>query len=169
MLKLTTGRLLMIPCSLHIAKAMVFHREYLNTFLLTNVPVDWPGDELKAFLPYYIEEIERDPSLLGWGVWILMDNARKTVVGDAGFKGKPDVFGTVEIGYRIHHDFRNSGYASEAALALINWAFAEDKDVQKIKAECDEENIPSIQVLQKLGMTRLPGKGPLLQWELKRM
>lgn len=169
MLKLTTGRLLMIPCSLHIAKAMVFHREYLETFLLNHVPENWPADELKAFLPYYIEEIEQDPSLLGWGIWIIMDTGRKTVVGDAGFKGKPNASGTIEMGYSIHPDFRNSGYASEAALALAEWAFKNGQLVQTIRAECDKENAPSIRILRKLGMTPLPSDGRLLQWELKRI
>ncbi|HEX6923122.1 MAG TPA: GNAT family N-acetyltransferase, partial [Bacillales bacterium] len=136
--------------------------------LLADVPDGWPADELKSFLPFYIEDIEKDPDLLGWGIWVLMDRNQNIVVGDAGFKGKPDPSGIVEIGYSVHADFRNRGYASEAALALSDWAFTEHRNVRKILAECDEENISSIRVLKKLGMNRQASDGRLLQWELER-
>lgn len=168
MLKLKTKRLLMIPCSLHIAKAMIFNRAYLHTFLLADVLEGWPTDELKAFLPYYIEEMEKNPKLLGWGVWILIERSQKVVVGDAGFKGMPDEQGAVEIGYGIHPDFRNRGYAYEAAQALADWAFNTQDRVRSVRAECDRDNIYSIKVLKKLGMALVSKDGLITKWELKR-
>lgn len=166
MLKLTTDRLLLIPCSLHIAKAMILDPAYLQIFLRMKVPAGWPADELKAYLPYYIEQIEGDPSLLGWGVWILLDSERKTVIGDAGFKGKPDENGEIEIGYSVHPDYRRRGYAFEAAQALTDWGFRDGSGVQLIRAECNIENLSSVRVLEKLGMQRVGNIDSVLKWEL---
>lgn len=168
MLKLTTERLLIIPCSLHIAKAVILDSTYLQTFLRVEVPEGWPANELRAYLPYYIEALERDPALLGWGVWILIEENLKTVIGDAGFKGRPDEDGMIELGYSIHPDYRNQGYASEAAEALVDWAFICHDEVRVIHAECSKENLPSMRVLQKLGMQCLRDSGSVLEWELKR-
>lgn len=168
MLKLIGERLLLIPCSIPTAKAMAFNRPYLSTFLRVDVPSGWPTDEVKALLPYYIEELENDPSVLGWGVWILIEKQLKVVVGDAGFKGKPNPSGTVEIGYGIHSNYRNQGYASEAAQALTDWALSGKTSVRAVLAECDETNGPSIKVLQKIGMQCVEHDGSILKWERRR-
>ncbi|HET7580950.1 MAG TPA: GNAT family N-acetyltransferase [Bacillales bacterium] len=168
MLKLSGERLFIIPCSIHIAKAMTYNHAYLPTFLRVTVPADWPSDDVKAILPFYIEELEKDPTLLGWGPWILIDPELKSVIGDAGFKGKPDASGAVELGYGIHPNYRNLGYASEAARALTEWALGDQKRVRAIRAECDETNTPSIRVLQKTGMTCVEKEASILKWERTR-
>lgn len=168
MLKLTTERLLMIPCSIHLARAMIFNRSALKTFLLADVPEGWPSDELKAFLPFYIEELEKNPALLGWGVWILLEKSRKIVVGDAGFKGLPDKRDSVEIGYGVHPSFRNKGYAYEAAQALADWAFSSENRVSLLRAECNDDNLFSMKVLEKLGMQQVDREGKIMKWELRR-
>src|SRR5699024_3041280 len=119
---------------------------YLQTFLRVTVPNGWPADELKSHLPFYIEEIERDPSIFGWGVWILLNEVRKVIIGDVGFKGKPDEHGIIEIGYSIHPDYRNCGYAFEAVRALMEWAFQDGSMARIIRAECHKNNHSSINV-----------------------
>lgn len=156
----------MIPCSLHIARAMLLDPAYLQIFLRVQVPEGWPADELKAYMPYYIEEMEQEPSLLGWGVWIILDSERKTVIGDVGFKGKPDGDGELEIGYSVHPDYRNRGYAFEAAQALTDWGFHKHSEVRTVRAKCHMENLASVKVLQKLGMRRVGRHESILEWEL---
>ena len=46
----------------------------------------------------------------------------RIVVGSAGFIAPPDD-GTIELGYGIHADHRGAGYATEAATALVAWAW----------------------------------------------
>ena len=53
------------------------------------------------------------------------------MIGTCAYKGKPDANGMVEIGYEIIPDYRLQGYATEAALALINHAF-QFPGIQKI-------------------------------------
>ena len=59
----------------------------------------------------------------------------------------------VELGFGVHADYRNQGYASEAARALISWGFSQS-EVDRIVAKCDPANAASVRVLEKAGMSR---------------
>ena len=165
-LHLKTERLDIIPCSLQVAWAIVTDKSKVETILAARVSDDWPAPDLLEFLPFYAQQLETDPSLLGWGVWLMIHATERVVIGDVGFKGKPDHEGTVEIGYSVIPAYRNQGYASEAAQALVNWAFIQ-RGVKRIVAECSNDNAASIHILEKLDMKRLGTEGSVLKWELK--
>ena len=57
-----------------------------------------------------------------------------------------------EIWYKLHTDFWNKGFATEALKTLINFGF-NDLKLHRIGAGCAVENIGSIRVLEKAGMT----------------
>lgn len=74
------------------------------------------------------------------------------IIGDIGFKGKPDHLCKVEIGYGIVPSAQRNGYATEAVKGLIEYSFSTGK-VEKVVAECLLNNVASIKVLEKVGMT----------------
>jgi ribosomal-protein-alanine N-acetyltransferase len=135
--------------------------------LAVRVPDDWPASDLRDFLPFYAQLLADDPSQLGWGIWLVIDVGEQTLIGDAGFKGGPGAEGTVEIGYGVLPAFRRCGYAFEAVQALVHWAFAQP-NVRRVVAECLDDNIASIRILQKLGMQPRGHEGDLLRWELSK-
>lgn len=57
------------------------------------------------------------------------------------------------IGYTIGSKFWNKGFATEATKAVINFFF-EEVGVNKICANCYDENIGSAKVMEKSGMTK---------------
>ena len=79
--------------------------------------------------------------------------------------GSPDAIGTAgvritradlceaDIGYEVHPDHWGRGYASEAARAMLNFAFR-DLQMHRVWAECNAANTGSSNVLRKLGMRR---------------
>ena len=72
--------------------------------------------------------------LIGWcGVWRLSET------------------GEVEIGYAIAKQFWNQGLATEAAKAILEYAFA-NIETDRITAVADPENVSSRRVMEKLGM-----------------
>jgi ribosomal-protein-alanine N-acetyltransferase len=85
------------------------------------------------------------------------------VVGSAGFLGRPTADGTVEIGYGVHHDHRNGGYATEAVRALVDWVLSQD-GVVRVIARCDPANIASVRVLAKAGLEETGEIGGLSRW-----
>ncbi|WP_171051839.1 GNAT family N-acetyltransferase [Alteribacter natronophilus] len=118
-----------------------------------------------AHIMNYMEDVEEDPELAGWGCWFAFRRGR--VIGDLGFKGKPTPLKTVEIGYGFLPEVRNAGYATEAAEALIDWAFS-TKEVEKVLAECRPDNTPSVRVLEKLNFEMYRRDDDLIFWQLPK-
>lgn len=58
-----------------------------------------------------------------------------------------------ELGYAIGVDFRGQGYATEAARALVAYAFSELK-LHRIQANTSSANPESYRVMERLGMRR---------------
>ena len=59
--------------------------------------------------------------------------------------------GVAEIGYRLRQDAWGKGYASEGALALVNWGFR-TADFEKVVACTMAMNTGSRRVMEKIGM-----------------
>ncbi|WML55984.1 GNAT family protein [Neobacillus sp. PS2-9] len=113
----------------------------------------------------YLEKLKDDSSLICWGVWLVINKENNKIIGDIGFKGKPDSENTVEVGYGIVPEAQNKGFATEAVNEIIKWAFSSG-NVKKIVAECLIDNVSSIKVLEKLNMKRIGIKENMLQWQM---
>jgi len=55
------------------------------------------------------------------------------------------------IGYLIARPLWGQGYATEAARALVDWAFAQPA-IYRVWGMCDAENLASARVLEKAGL-----------------
>src|SRR2546422_11732110 len=69
-----------------------------------------------------------------------------SVIGSAGFKGPPDSTGIVEVAYGIVPSFQGRGYATEAAAALVAFAFASGRVRLVVAHACPEANPPTRRV-----------------------
>lgn len=125
------------------------------------------GYDLYDHIQLHLTETDKHPENVVWGVWIVTETGTGRMVGDIGFKGKPDASGTVDIGYGFVPDVRNRGLATEAVSDLIGWAFSTGK-VRRIVANCLIGNRASSRVLEKLGMQRISNDETLIYWELPR-
>jgi RimJ/RimL family protein N-acetyltransferase len=90
-------------------------------------------------------------------------------VGQCGFVAPPDSDGSVEIAYGVDEAFRGRGYATEAAMALISFAFA-DPRVVTVRAHTLPQESASTRVLRKCGFCRAGDgmdheAGPVWRWE----
>jgi len=95
-----------------------------------------------------------------------------SVIGTAGFKGPPDPTGRVEIAYGIAPGFQGQGYATEAAAALVAFAF-ERPEVKLVCAHTLPEANASTRVLTRCGFHHVgtvddPDDGPVWRWERGR-
>jgi [ribosomal protein S5]-alanine N-acetyltransferase len=163
---LTTQRLTLIPCSIEVANAAYGSKRHLESLVGARLESTWLDDDGRGLLSYYAGQMNYDPAMLGWGLWLIQHSAQGIVFGSIGFKGKPNADGMVEIGYGIAPPYRRQGYTFEAARALVNWAFAQP-GVAYITAECLLDNYGSARILEKLGMRRTGVQGSYIKWELK--
>ena len=72
--------------------------------------------------------------------------------------GHSDDRSLASLGWIINKKFRNRGFASEAANALLDYAF-ENLRVEKVYAQCDIRNPASFAVMRKIGMKCISDKG----------
>lgn len=112
--------------------------------------------------PFFADVLQKNPESAGWWVWYVVlakspGESADTLIGTVGFKGPPQSDGTVEAGWGILEQFRCHGYATEATLALMAWAF-HDPRVTSITAETHPHLKPSIRIMEKCGMS-FDGKG----------
>lgn len=98
------------------------------------------------------EHFEKDK----FGIWLIEDNNKKALTGFAGLwyffeEAQPQLI------YALLPEYTKQGFASEAARKIIQYSF-EELDYQYLIASCDDANIESQKVLEKLGMKRFAEK-----------
>jgi RimJ/RimL family protein N-acetyltransferase len=78
-------------------------------------------------------------------------------IGFCGLKPGPEgtpIAGLVEIGWRIARPHWRQGFAHEAAVACLAWAWS--RSIDKVVAITVPDNAPSWSLMEKLGMVRDP-------------
>jgi ribosomal-protein-alanine N-acetyltransferase len=151
---IVTERLKLIPLNLENLSGVKRGKQHIvedNEHIRLMNPVTY--DDVLRAMDVKIAMMERvsvkdHPWLTYWLVVIPDDHIS---VGMVGFKGLPDKTGEVEIGYGIDPAFRERGYATEAAKALVEWAL-NDPRCSVIMADANKDNYASIRVLEKIGM-----------------
>ncbi len=97
------------------------------------------------------KQMERYPS--GTGLLAMMLRETGEVIGDCGpVWHDPDGPPEVEIGYHVRRDCWNRGYATEAARAVRDYAFAA-LGCGHVISLIRPENLPSRRVAEKNGLT----------------
>ena len=126
--------------------------------LEARIPPGWPDQHDAHFLRLRLQQMERDPDVQEWLVRALvLREPRPVMIGHAGFHGEPGVNGperaeALEIGYTVFPDYRGQGYATEAAVALMEWA--RGRGINHFIASVSPGNDPSLTVAHKLGFVQ---------------
>jgi RimJ/RimL family protein N-acetyltransferase len=165
---LHTNRLRLVAVERAHKAALCHSRADLARLLGLQLPDGWPAFPQAFQLP---AQGETD-SGRAWPGFFFLDAAGHSLVGNGGFKGCPDADGHVHIGYEIAPALRNKGYATEAAGALLAYAFVHET-VSAVAADTLAERNASNAVLRKLGM-RFAGEhshgqtGKVWRWRITR-
>jgi len=94
--------------------------------------------------------IERDEQQ-GYGIWPVVHKEDQRVIGECGVTQIPGHEPDIEIAWIYNKEYHGRGYATEAARAVMDFAFSELK-VAKLYALIDRFNAPSIALANRLGM-----------------
>lgn len=97
----------------------------------------------------------------GWGIWKVTTLETELdcpsayigwiLVRPMDFFSDAPQFNDIELGWRFKQISWGKGYATEAALALKNM-LAQQTEVSHVSAVANEDNLPSINIMKKLGM-----------------
>ncbi len=117
--------------------------------------------EVMEFMPNGTDKTLRDTemrianyinhySVYGYSKYVLMDKGTKQLIGDCGIC-RIEHSEINELGYRVKKEFWNQGFATEAANAIIGYAF-NDLKFTELNALVERQNTKSIYILEnKLG------------------
>ena len=101
--------------------------------------------------------LERDMGLSAWSVegdWLsvaVVERATGLTVGDLAFHWVSERDRTAEVGFVFDPRYQGKGFATEAACALLDWAFTE-AGFHRVIGRTEARNAASARVLEKLGM-----------------
>ena len=143
---LETSRLLLrelVPDDLDFVAAMLADPEVMRYW-----PRPYSREEAEDWVRRQRERYARD----GYGYWLAVERATGRPVGQTGLL-TVEVDGVEEaaLGYIIHRPFWRRGFATEAAAAILDYAFG-TLGKQRVIAPIRPENEPSLAVARKLGM-----------------
>lgn len=102
-----------------------------------------------------------DSDYLPWSARAIILADENKMIGLVRFHSKPNpeylkeyATNAVELGYRIIKDYRKSGYATEAATAVINWANI-NFGVENFIASVSPQNKDSLKLVSSLGFKKI--------------
>lgn len=135
---------------------MIIETERLKIYLAQNKEMQelidkTENSELKVAYKEMLNGAISNPKQKEFYATWFIKNLNGEHVGEMCFKGIKQ--GESEIGYGIKEEFQHNGYGTESVSALVDWALSQ-KDVKKVFAEVEENNVYSIKLLEKVGFVK---------------
>jgi [ribosomal protein S5]-alanine N-acetyltransferase len=131
-------------------------REEAATLLDVELPAEFPREGERRFLGLRLSQMREDERFETWCPSVVILAGR--MIGHAGYHGPPGVNSTqnpdaVEFGYAIYPEWRGKGYATQAAVMLMDQA-EERAGIRHFVLAVAPDNDPSIAIVRKLGFVR---------------
>ncbi|MFQ6020265.1 MAG: GNAT family N-acetyltransferase, partial [Dehalococcoidia bacterium] len=123
---------------------------YLRLYAWTNRTEAEVRDLVQMFLDQQADRPRRKFQL----AITLSDSGR--LIGNCGLRRKPENDWEADIGFELAPEYWGRGYATEAALAIVDFGFRE-LGLHRISSWCIADNAASARVLEKVGL-RLEGR-----------
>ena len=149
-----TNRLALVLLSPEFLDALLGgHRADAEAALGLELPFAWPDGHDWGFLKLRRRQAREDPAREEWLPRAI--GLERRMIGHIGFHGPPGVNGpekpgALEVGYTVFEPFRRRGYATEAVVAILEWARTEH-GVRHFVASVGPWNEPSLALVRRLG------------------
>lgn len=111
------------------------------------------GVQSREWIHQWLQKTLQEYEQRGYGPYAVTQAEGQELLGYCGLFYFPDVNGQpeIEIGYRFARVAWGKGYATEAAVAVKEYAFS-SLGIQRLIALIDPSNVASVRVAEKLGM-----------------
>ena len=113
---------------------------------------DMARDVALDFAAEFIDGSDEEFASHGSGALALTVQGGEELIGYAGVRPLPDRTRALELMYAVQRPMWGKGYATEAAAAVLQWAFATFADLHEVLALVHADNAASLAVLRRLGM-----------------
>ncbi|HEY7707381.1 MAG TPA: GNAT family protein [Gaiellaceae bacterium] len=139
-----------------LAAVLADRRMEAGALLDVRLPDVFPSEGERGFLGLRLRQMHDDERFLTWCPHaVVLDG---TMIGHAGYHGPPGVNATqnpdaVEYGYSIFPEWRGHGYATQAAVMLMDMA-EQRAGIRHFVLAVAPDNEPSLAIVRKLGFVR---------------
>jgi RimJ/RimL family protein N-acetyltransferase len=147
-------------------------RRGVSELLGANLPPDFPAPDGSddAYIRWQRVKLRAYSAEREWCARLMVRLSDRAAVGHCGFHGPPGWLGRAEIGYTVFPAQRGQGLATEAAAALVIWAWEQGE--RTVVAAVPPANLASLAVVRKLGFVQTGGRvdvhGEQLVFEITR-
>ena len=118
-----------------------------DKFNTLGIPKDM--EETKLIISDWVSENRKSKNL----TFAIEQNGSQKFTGLIALKIGNEKFKNGEVWYKLHSDYWGKGFGTESLNAILSFGF-ETLTLHRIEAGCAVENIGSIKILEKVGMTR---------------
>jgi ribosomal-protein-alanine N-acetyltransferase len=139
-------------------------REAVARLIAYTVPNDFPSTQtervdgkgdLLPFLRFRRDQLRKDPDRYPWSLRAIVRRTDRRMIGFVNFHGPPGVNDVgaedaVELGWSVFLAERRKGYATETAIALMDWALRVH-GIRRFISATTPDNVASLRVHDKLG------------------
>jgi RimJ/RimL family protein N-acetyltransferase len=159
--RLSGPRVALVPASRELACAVVRGLDPAPALLPLGLRAGagWPHRDTPDALRPLAEHGGHD------GGWLIASAG--AVLGECGWRGGPDHYGDVLLGYGLAPPARGQGLGTEAVALLCTWA-ERQPGVHRLVAEVLAGNEPSVRLLRRLGFDEEGGDPPFTRWARTR-
>jgi ribosomal-protein-alanine N-acetyltransferase len=131
-------------------------REEAAAELGIELPDEFPSEGERGFLGLRLRQMRDDEQFLTWCANTVVLDGK--MIGHAGYHGPPGANSTqnpeaVEFGYTIYPEWRGKGYATQAAMTLMDLA-EERAGIRHFVLSVSPQNDPSLAIVRKLGFVQ---------------
>ena len=163
-------RLVLINATTEVLEKILTGFDAVEKHLDIFIPEQWTEFGHAPF-EYALNKIKDTPTDAIWWSWLPILVSENMLIGNCGYKGPP-VNSEVEIGYEVAVAYRNQGFATEIAMALLKNAFTH-ADVKTVIAHTLPEENESVSVLLKCGFQFVspiedPDDGLIWRWQVDK-
>jgi [ribosomal protein S5]-alanine N-acetyltransferase len=131
-------------------------RDEASALLDVVLPDEFPRPGERRFLEFRLRQMRDDARFETWCPNVVVLDGQ--MIGHAGYHGPPGVNSTqaadaVEYGYAIYPPWRGHGYATRAAVMLMDMA-EERAGIRHFVLAVAPDNDPSLAIVRKLGFVK---------------
>jgi [ribosomal protein S5]-alanine N-acetyltransferase len=131
-------------------------REEATRLLDVELPDEFPSQGERGFLGFRLRQMREDARFRTWCPHAIVLGG--TMIGHAGYHGPPGINSAqnpdaVEYGYKIFPAWRGRGFATEAAVMLMDLA-EERAGIRRFVLAVSPANDPSLAIVRKLGFVK---------------
>ncbi|WP_026692161.1 hypothetical protein [Peribacillus kribbensis] len=156
-----TNKVIVMTCSLDLAKSLVLYRDELIKRSPIVMPHSWPSNLFKGFLPFYIEELETDKK--EYRFWLVADLKLKKMIGDFILQKVNQSTGYLAISY-INQEAEIE-YMEESLYIFMKYTVkAFPEQIKTIVVDCPESKTYQMSVLKELGFLMEEEDSRYVRW-----